>query len=166
MATLYELTDELSRLLDAIALGDIPEEAIADTLEGVSGEFDEKCDNIACAIKNLRAEAALIKGEEENLAERRRKKERDADSLTKYLSAAMQKLGKMRLETSRNKIGFRTSCGVRLTDEVAFINWAERYKPDVINIVKKPALAKIKELLAEEEIPYAELEPRQNIQIK
>ena len=166
MATLYELTAELTNLLDAIASGDIPEEAISDTLEGVSGEFDEKCDNIACAIKNLRAEAALIKGEEENLAERRRKKERDADNLTRYLSVAMQKVGKTKLETARNRLSFRTSVAVKITDEDALIEWAKKYAPDAVNVVEKPALAKIKALLASDSIPYAELEERHNIQIK
>ena len=39
---LYELTDEYLKLLDAIDAGEIPDEAIEDTLAGIEGEIDEK----------------------------------------------------------------------------------------------------------------------------
>ena len=52
-----------------------------DTLDSMAGEFREKADQIACAIKNLRAEAVAIKEEEAALYLRRKAKEIQADRL-------------------------------------------------------------------------------------
>ena len=44
---LYEIAAEYQAFLDAVEAGEIPEEAIGDTLDGIVGEFDQKADNIA-----------------------------------------------------------------------------------------------------------------------
>ena len=69
--TLYEISREYSDFVIAVENGEIPEEAINDTFEMLTGELDEKIDNTACVIKNLNAEAAAIKGEIDALAARR-----------------------------------------------------------------------------------------------
>ena len=50
-------------------------------------EFDQKVENIACFIKNLRADAAALKAEKEALQKRQKAAEAKAESLTRYLSA-------------------------------------------------------------------------------
>ena len=166
--TLYEISDNYLQLLAAIEAGDIPEEAISDTLEAVEGELDDKIDNIACYIKSLRAEAEIIKAEEHNLAARRKAKESKAERLAEYLSDAMQRSNKTKLETARNKISFRRSYGTRITDEEAFIEWAEQNAPDAIKktVTVKPVLAVVKELCKTTNLPFAVVEETQNIQIK
>ena len=54
----------------------LKEDAIADTLESIEGEFEDKADNIACLIKTFDAEVEAIKAEEKNLKERRERKEK------------------------------------------------------------------------------------------
>ena len=56
--TLYEIAQDYQIFLEQIEAGEIPEEAVEDTLDSMAGEFREKADQIACVIKNLRAEAA------------------------------------------------------------------------------------------------------------
>ena len=91
---LYEIAKEYQAFLDAVEAGEIPEEAIGDTLDGIVGEFDQKADNIACAIKGYMAEADALKKEEGALRDRRDSKMRKADQMKHYLSEQMQKMGK------------------------------------------------------------------------
>lgn len=74
---------------------------------------DEKIENIALWIKNLDAEASAIREEEKALAERRRSKEKKAESLKEYLSSNLD--GKM-FETSKVKISFRKSQSLNVAD--------------------------------------------------
>ena len=50
---LYEIANDYLALLQAIDEGEIPEEAIADTLEAIEGEIEFKADNLACVLKTL-----------------------------------------------------------------------------------------------------------------
>lgn len=102
MNTLYELTGQYAELLSAIESGDIPEEAISDTLEALGGELDEKIDSVACIIKQLDSEAAAIKAEKAMLAGRQSVKEHQRDRLKDYIRQAMQLAGKKKVETARN----------------------------------------------------------------
>ena len=45
--TLYELTGEWQQVLSMMEDPDVPEEAVRDTLEGLSGEIEEKADGYA-----------------------------------------------------------------------------------------------------------------------
>ena len=48
---LYEISADYQRFQEQVESGEIPEEAIADTLEAIEGNFDDKVDSIACIIK-------------------------------------------------------------------------------------------------------------------
>mgnify|MGYP000903908526 FL=1 len=102
MNTLYELTAQYADLLNAIESDEIPEEAIADTLEALGGELNDKIDSVACIVKQLDGEAANIKAEKAALAERQSVKEHQRDRLKDYIRQAMQLAGKKKIETSRN----------------------------------------------------------------
>ena len=164
---LYEITATYQDFLNAVESGEIPEEAIADTLEGLDGVFEEKADNIACMIKSLLADAAAIKAERASLEARQKAAEKAADRMKDYLSNAMQTLGKTKLETARNALYFRKSTGLHidlgfadnLTEEQrnAFLRHKE---PEVDKTAVKNALK------AGETIPGAWLEDKQNLQIK
>ena len=72
MATMYELTTEFKELLAMAGDPDIEPDAIADTLEAITGEIELKAENTAVIINELEAEAAKIKAEETRLADRRK----------------------------------------------------------------------------------------------
>ena len=121
---LYELAAEYENLLNAIDAGEIPEEAITDTLESITSLLEEKADNIGCIIKNLTAEAEAIKTEEVRLAERRRAKENQIERLKAYLAEVLTRGGYTKLETARNKMTFRKSESTVIDNETEFIAWA------------------------------------------
>lgn len=162
---LYEIKDRYLMLMDMIEDGSIPEDAIADTLESIEGELDDKLDNIASLIKSLNAEAGAIYEEEKRLEERRKRKEKNVDSLKSYLSTTMLQLGKTKFESTRNVLSFRKSTSVWIPDEETF----KKMHPDLCKIetVVKISKADISELLkGGMEIEGAQLQEKMNLQIK
>lgn len=165
---LYEIAIEYQRLIEAIESEEIPEEAIADTLESITSILEEKVDNIACLIKNLTAEKAAIDVEKANLEKRSKSKEKQIDRFKEYLSDVLLKSGYSKLETARNKITFRKSEKVTIDDEAAFIEWAKENNEELLTIKSSTTINKtaIKKSLANgEEIAGAHIEKNSNIQI-
>lgn len=134
---LYEIAADYENLMLAIENGDIPEEALADTLESITSLLDEKVDNIACWIKQLMAEAEAIKAEEDKLKARRTAKLNRAERLTNYLSETLKQAGCNKIETARNVISFRkTPPAVVFDNEKAFIEWAQMHAYGFLNYAK------------------------------
>lgn len=166
---LYEIADDYMRLMDAIENDDIPETALADTLESIVSLLEDKADNIACLIKNLMAEAEAIKAEEDKLKARRTAKLKRAEALTEYLSECLTNAGHTKIETARNVISFRKNPpAVTFVNEAAFIEWAKVHNDSFLTYAK-PTVNKtaIKAAInSGEEIEGAYLESKLNIQIK
>lgn len=167
--TLYELMTDYTNFISAVESGDIPEDAIADTLEAIVGDIDDKIDNTACLIKALAAEEAAIKAEEERLAKRRKVKENARERIEAYLSEMLIAMGKTEFESPRNKITFRKTPGkVVLANEKAFIEWAIK-NDDSLVTYGKPTVNKtaIKMALdAGKKIEGAEIVVSQSMQLK
>jgi 5-enolpyruvylshikimate-3-phosphate synthase len=164
---LYELVSDFHNFMEAVDNDEIPEEAIADTLESIELAIEDKADNIACLLKNLDAEIAAFKAEETRLAERRKAKEKTCDRIKDYLADNLQRVGIDKMETIRNKITFRKSESVEV-DEAAFIKWAETHRDDLLTY-SKPTVNKtaVKKALKDgAEVVGASIVTRQNIQIK
>ena len=89
-------------------------EALKAEIDGLQMERNQKISNIACWIKNLKAEADAIKLEKMKLADRQRACENKAESLQKYLEYA---LNGAKFEDARVKISYRTSKSVGFTDD-------------------------------------------------
>lgn len=159
---LYEINAALEELLNQVdpETGELM--CDFDALEELNLAREEKLENLACYIKNLSAEAAAIKAEEENLAARRKTLETSAKSAKEYLAS---QLNGEKFETARVKIGWRKSSAVQLDD--SFLAWAMendkflRYKdpePD-----KKAITDALK---AGETVPGAELVTNYSMSIK
>ena len=108
--TIYEIDNAI---LDCI---DMETGEIIDTeqLDKLQMERDTKLENVACWIKDLKAEAEALKNEKQALAERQRVAENKAESLKKWLAYALQ--GE-KFKTPKCAISFRKSEAVEVTDE-------------------------------------------------
>lgn len=166
---LYELANDYENLMAAIENGDIPEEALADTLESITALLDEKADNIACWIKQLTAEVEAIKAEEDKLKARRTAKLKRAERLTEYLAECLTNSGIPKIETARNVISFRKNPpAVVFDDEAKFIEWAQVHADGLLNYAK-PKVDRVAVKVALEngaEIEGCRIESKLNIQIK
>lgn len=167
---LYEISELYDDFMLAIDNGEIEDEqTIADTLEAIEGSFAEKVDNIANIIQQYEAIAKTWKEKADAITERAKAKQKQADSLKRYLSAHMLKMGTMRFESAENKITFRRSEAVEIADEAAFTEYAQANGFDDLLTYKAPTPNKtaIKAAIKSgKEINGVELVEKQNIQIK
>lgn len=126
---------------------------------------DEKVENIACYIKNLKADEKALDNEIKALQDRKRAKSTKVDNLSKYLEMS---LGGQKFESSKCKVSYRKSTQVVVDD--GFIDYARiaglenLYKEKIEYKADKTAIKKY--LKDGNELEYCHLEENQNIQIK
>ena len=108
--TIYEIDKEILNCIDP-ETGEIID---IDKLNELELEKDAKIENVACWIKELKAEAEAIKAEKLALAERQKVAENKAESLKKWLAYA---LNGEKFKTAKCSVSFRKSEVVEITDE-------------------------------------------------
>lgn len=127
---LYEIQSSIAAILDTgIIIDEETGEVLADTtdLESLQMAFDEKLENTICYYKNLKAEAAAIRQEEQALAARRKTNENRAVSLERYIQSCMSNSGLQKFETPRCKAPLTHSKSVEIADDVFFTFAPEEY---------------------------------------
>lgn len=166
---LYEIGQAYQYFLEQVEAGEVPEEAINDTLSGIEGDFKEKADNIACMIKNLERFIDAIKMEEKSLYTRRKSKENQVQRLKNYLMNSMLELGKPKMELTRSVITIRKSPpSIKIENIPRFIEWAQGHEESLLTYRDpEPSKKQIKEYLdSGGEIPGVSVEQKQALQIK
>lgn len=108
--TIYEINEQILNCID-LETGEIID---IDKLNELELERDAKIENVACWIKELKAEAEAIKAEKLALAERQKVAENKAESLKKWLAYA---LDGQKFKTSKCSISYRKSESVEVTEE-------------------------------------------------
>ena len=108
--TIYEIDNEIMNCID-METGEVID---TDKLNDLQMERDAKIENVACWIKELKAEAEAIKNEKQALAERQRVAENKAESLKNWLAYALY--GE-KFKTSKCSIFYRNSESVEVTEE-------------------------------------------------
>ena len=118
---------------------------------------EEKIENIALWIKNLKAEAEALKAEKEAFDKRKKAAENKAESLSKYLTNYLQG---NKFKTTKVSISYRKSESLEIdnTESIPF-DYIE-YEPKINKTDLKKA---IKEGL---EVEGCRIVEKQNIQIK
>lgn len=161
---LYEINaaieEAINNLFNSVdeETGEVSPEAVKN-LSDLQIQKEEKLDNIAAYIKNLLAEADMIKTEEANLKARREAKEKKAESLKNYLAAA---LDGEKFESSRVSCSWRKSEVVNIPDVELIPDEYKKIKTDIS--ADKAAIKKA--LKSGEEVRGAFLETKNNLQIK
>lgn len=89
MLTLYELAAQYRTDLETLSNLELSDEAIQDTLEGMSGDLETKAHNLAAFVRNLETTAEAIKEAEVTMAKRRKVIESRIDRLKTYTLNAM-----------------------------------------------------------------------------
>lgn len=168
--TLYELDERITALEQAEnddlhideETGEIM--TIEQALDGLYMARAEKLENVACWAKNLDAEAAMLRMEEERLNARRKAKERRRDRRKSYLlGACMGPDGTpQKFETARCAVRFRR-------DEAVIIAAGDQLPEEYIRrkVTEEPDKVAIKAALkAGKDVPGAALETRRSVMIK
>ncbi len=92
--------------------GEVNEDQLV-LLEMLEIERDKKIENIACLIKNYRADAAALKAEKDSFTKRQRQAENRAESLSRYLEAA---LNGEKFTSDRCAVSFRKTSKIVLDE--------------------------------------------------
>lgn len=157
--TLYEINKQLEETFLSCfdpetgeVIGDV---AILDDLQMAR---DEKVENIACYIKNLRAEAKALKEEAQMFTKRAKTCENKAERLFNYLS---EQLDGEPFKSSKTVISFRES---ETTEILDFLKIPEEY---LVYKDPQPDKTEIKKAIKSgKEVPGAALVLHNNMQVK
>lgn len=153
--TLYEIDAAILDLVDE-ETGEVID---LDALAMLEMERDTKISNVACWIKDLKAEAEAIKAEKMSLAKRQATCENKVEQLKKFLAEA---LGGAKFKDSRCSISYRKSESVQLDDMAIF-----KLPDEFVKIEKSPRLTEIKNAIKEgQSFEGVKLVTNNNIQIR
>ena len=108
--TIYEIDQAIMECVD-LETGEIID---TEQLDKLQMERDTKLENVACWIKDLKAEAEALKNEKQALAERQRVAENKAESLKKWLAYV---LDGQKFSTSKCAVSFIKTEAVEVTKD-------------------------------------------------
>lgn len=107
--SLYQIADQYLADIRTLEDMELDSQTLADTLEGLTGDFEVKAVNVSMFIRNLEASAESIKEAEKQMAERRKALEDRANSIKEYLKLNMQKTGITSIDCPYFKITLRNN---------------------------------------------------------
>lgn len=157
MASLYELTEQYEGLRMMLYDGDVEDQVIYDTLESIDAEIEEKADNYAKILREMKLNIETLKEEEARLNVRRKRLEARADLLKNRLEENMRFIGKTSFKTALFSFNIQANGGLQPleTGMVSDIPMRFLIQPDPV-----PDNKKIREYLKEHEVEWARLLPR------
>lgn len=168
--TLYELTDEFLRLQQWLEEEDADDDqALTDTLEMISQDFEEKADGYGMVIKNIEADSAELKAQEDILMEevkrlraKRAGYDKQTDRLKETLRKALELTGKKNLKTGKFTYGTRKSSNVVITADSIW-----DIPTDFLRLKDpEPDKTAIKEYLKENECDWAHIETKVSLSLR
>lgn len=154
--TLYEINQAILDTVDQ-ETGEIID---IDRLNALEMERDTKISNVACWVKDLKAEAEAIKAEKQALEKRQKAAENKAESLKQWLQTVLE--GE-KFKDARCSISYRKSERVVFSDNFPYSSLPAQFKKVTI----EPKKTEIKDYLKTgATIDGVELVPNTSIQIK
>lgn len=151
---LYELSAEYAQFLQLIESEDFDEKTIADTLESIKGEIEEKGKNVAAHMQNLEAEVDAFKAAEQRISMRRKAAESRAEWLKNYLRDNMERCGISKIECAEFSVTLRKAADVcNITDESKLPESYTKTK----TVVTPDKAAILKALKDGQDVPGAEI---------
>lgn len=96
--SLYELAAEYRSASDVLYDLNLPDDAVRDTLESLSGDIETKAVNTLKLVRNLEAAAEQIKAAEKSMYDRRKAYEARAERIRSYVLDALLFAGMKKVE--------------------------------------------------------------------
>lgn len=160
---LYELSTGYQNLLSLID-DEMPDQDILHALTTLEGQIEGKAISIANIIKQIEAEADVIKNEEKRLALRRRSRENAVGSMKSYLQGVMTQLDIDSLKSPTRSIKIQNNPpSVYVFDEDKIPGKFLTLVPEHYEVNKKLVADALK---AKEVVPGAELTVGRSLRIR
>jgi hypothetical protein len=165
MTALYVLVGEYRAAADRLAEMDLDAQTVADTLESISGDLEQKAVAVAMVARNFDASAIAIKVAEEQMAARRKALENRAAGLRAYLLNCMQATGIKRIECPHFALTVRDNPPAVDVFDVAQVPAEFMRQPEPPPLAADKAAIK-DAIKAGREVPGARMTQGQRIDIK
>lgn len=117
MTQLYKLSEEMTHVKALLDEG-VPPEAVADTLEGMALEFNDKAEKMLYLINNIKSDESQIDAEIERLKENKRLIANKQNQLIEYLRENMERSGIDKIECPLFKITLRKASQIVVIDNI------------------------------------------------
>ena len=157
---LYELAQNYAQLLEMVE--EMESDALVDTLESLQEAIEDKAENIAKLIKNLEADAKIIKEEEKRLAERRQSIEKKIERLKQYLQEQLEVAGLQKVKRPTITVSIQNNPpSVDVIDETAIP--IDFLIPQAPKVDKKSILERLKK---GESVPGVTLKQTKGVRIR
>jgi hypothetical protein len=165
---LYELTAQYRALEALESSDDLPPEVIRDTLDGLTGQLQEKATNVALFIRNLESVADAIDEAAATMQARGTRLRARAQSLQQYLLFNMQAAGISKVESPYFELIVKKNPPTVVIDSESLIPAEYMTQPEPLpppppRPDKKAIAAAFK---AGEEVPGCHVEQRERLEIK
>ena len=99
MSSIYEITQDYLQILSMLEDPELDSQTLADTMEGIEGEFEIKAENYAKVMKNLEGDILAIKTEIDRLTAKKKALENNIKNMKSTLQTAMETTGKTKFKT-------------------------------------------------------------------
>lgn len=160
MAALYKIANSFAALMNE----GLEPELIADTVDGIEGEFTDKVESLLAIIKNKNAYAKALKVEADSLAARAKAVNNQTEGLKQYIAHSLKTMDKKKITAGLHTVTIRKPV------QVLKIADASKLPVDLVDIsvVHKAKTTDIKNLLKSgEKVEGATLEDgKESISIK
>lgn len=164
MSTLYELAAEYRDAQERMEDAGFDEQTIADTLDGLAGDMEEKAIAVAKFARNLEAEADAISDAIKSMQARASATAHKAARLRKYLMDAMIAAGVRKVSCPHFVVSVReTPAAVVIDDESAI---PDRFLVQPVPPPPRPDKPSIAEALKAGPQPWAHLQKSTRLDIR
>lgn len=163
MATMYELTNDYLMVLELANDPEIPPEVVADTLEAIGGEIEQKAEATAIIMNELKADVEKLKAEEKRLAERRKVIEAKVETMKERLFNAMKIVNKPKFKTALFSFAIRKNPAKLVVDDESKVpaRYLVEMKPKIDTAALKADL-----MQSGANLSWAHIEQGESLQIK
>lgn len=141
---LYELTGAYLELSELLSDPEADAESISAALDAIGGEIEQKADNIARMLQNMKVAVDGIKAEQMRLAKRKAALEAGTTRLKEYLQSAMNSTGKRKFKTQLFSFSIQANGGK--IPVIVDVDTAE-LPDELVVVTEKPDLEKIGEFI-------------------
>ena len=164
MPNLYEITESTKQALDEVlTLEDVPQEAINDTIEGLTGELEVKQTNVAAYVLNLNSDVQAMKEYNNKMVTRIKQKERLIEKLKSSLLWSFLRTGIKKVESAELTVSLRKNPPKVVINNESLIP-DEFIKTKMVIDIDKSSIKKA--LLNGKDVSGAHLESSERIDIK
>ena len=125
--TLYEMTEEFLELLEMAEDPDTDPQALADTMEALNMDLEDKADGYAKVIRQLEADAAACDAESKRLRAKKTAMENGVKRMKQALQTSMELTGKRKFKTALFSFGIQKDPASLVIDEDYIENIPPRY---------------------------------------